>query len=169
MKRMLLTIAAVTIAAALSGQRTSLDDFFSKYSNRDGYTSVVINGSLLNFLGDSDNTDRHGNPLSKVTSIRLVVRDKAATPASESIVSEIRGVIRRGRYDELMSVRDDGADIRFVARMNRDIVNELLLIIDGEKEAVIQLEGNLTREEASQLVSNGDGIAILEGLEFGDK
>lgn len=170
MKRMLLTIAVVAIAAAVSGQKTSLDDFFSRYSDRDGYTSVVISGSLFKFLGESENTGRDGNALSKITSIRLVVRDKEDTPMGESLLTEVRSIIRKGRYDELMSVRDDGADIRFMARMERDMVRELLLVIDGDDEAVVQIEGNLTRDEASELFSShGDGLAILEGLEIGDK
>jgi len=170
MKRILTTIAAVIIAATLSGQRTSLDDFFSRYSDREGYTSVVISGNLLNFLGGSENTDREGNALSKITSIRLVVREKENTAAGENIVSEIRSIIRRGRYDELMSVRDDGDDIRFMARTERDMVRELLLIIDGENQAVIQIEGNLTRDDASELFTHdGEGLAILEGLEIGGK
>jgi len=170
MKRMLLAIAAMIIASAVSGQRTSLDDFFTRYSDRDGYTSVVVNGNLLKFLGESGNTDRDGNALSKITSIRLVVREKENSSPGESLVSEIRGIIRRGRYDELMSVRDDGADIRFMARMERDMVRELLLIIDGKDEAVIQIEGNLTRDEASELISgDGKGLAILEGLEIEGK
>lgn len=170
MKRMLLAVAAVIIASAVSGQRSSLDDFFSRYSDRDGYTSVVINGNLLNFLGESGNTDRDGNTLKKITSIRLVVREKENSSPGESLVSEIRGIIRRGRYDELMSVRDDGAVIRFMARMERDMVRELLLVIDGKDEAVIQIEGNLTRDEASELFrSDGEGLALLEDLEIGVK
>ena len=170
MKRMLLTIAVVIIASAVSGQRTSLDDFFSRYSDRDGYTSIVINGNLLKFLGESENRDRDGDALSKITSIRLVVREKDNSSSGESLVSEIRGIIRRSRYDELMSVKDDGADIRFMARMEMDMVRELLLVIDGKDEAVIQVEGNLTRDEASELfTSNGEGLAILEGLEIRGK
>lgn len=170
MKRMLLTIAVVIIASAVSGQRTSLDDFFSRYSDRDGYTSVVISGDLLKFLGESENSDRDGNAISKITSIRLVVREKDNSFSGESLVSEIRGIIRRSRYDELMSVRDNGADIRFMARMEMDMVCELLLVIDGKDEAVIQVEGNLTRDEASELfTSNGEGLAILEDLEIGGK
>jgi hypothetical protein len=170
MKRMFLLIAAVAIAAAVSGQRTSLDDFFSKYSNRDGYTSVVINGSLLKFLGESRDCDRDGNPVRKITSIRLVVRDKEKFPAGEGLLTEIRGIIRRGRYDELMTVRDDGADLRFMARMDKEMIRELLLVIDGEDQAVVQIEGNLTRDEAEELFrSNGEGLAILEGLEIEGK
>ena len=170
MKRILITIAAVIMASSVSGQRTSLDDFFSRYSDREGYTSVVISGNLLNFLGGSENTDREGNALSKITSIRLIVREKENSAPGESLVSEIRGIIRRGRYDELMSVRDDGANIRFMARMERDMVPELLLVVDGEDEAVIQVEGNLTRDEASELFSSdGEGLAILEGLEIDGK
>lgn len=170
MKRMFLLFAAVAITAAVSGQRSSLDDFFSKYSNRDGYTSVVINGSLLNFLGESGDSGRSGNPVRKITSIRLVVREKNKFPAGEGLLTEIRGIIRRGRYDELMTVRDDGADLRFMARMDNDMIRELLLIIDGDDQAVVQIEGNLTRDEAEELFrTNGEGLAILEGLEIEGK
>lgn len=170
MKRMLLLIAAVAIAAAASGQRTSFDDFFSKYSNRDGYTSVVINGNLLNFLGESGKIDRSGNPVGKISSVRLVVREKDKFPAGESLTAEIRSIIRRGRYEELISVRDDGADLRFMARMDREMIRELILVIDGDDQAVVQIEGNLTRDEAEELFrSNGEGLAILEGLEIEGK
>lgn len=170
MKRMFFAVVAVLIAAAVSGQRTSLDDFFSKYSNREGYTSVVINGSLLNFLGESGKRDRSGNPVGKITSVRLVVMEKDKFHSGESLTAEIRSIIRRGRYEELISVRDDGADIKFMARMDREIIKELILVIDGDDQAVVQIEGNLTRDEAEELFrSNGEGLAILEELEIEGK
>ncbi len=168
MKRMVLTIAVITFAASLAAQRLSADEFFNKYNDREGYTTVVINGSLLGFLGhcESDDSD---NPLSKITSIRLVIREKDSFPVTGGFLPEIRNIIRRGRYEELMSVRNRDTDLRFMVRSERDIVKEMLLVIDGDDEAVIRIEGNLTRDEASRLFeSNGKGLAILEGLEISE-
>lgn len=166
MKRMVLTIAVIVFAASLAAQRQSADEFFNKYSDREGYTTVVINGSLLGFLGHCESDDPV-NPLSKITSIRLVVRERDSFPVTEGFLPEIRNIIRRGRYEELMSVRKSGTDLRFMVRSERDIVKEMILVIDGDDEAVIQIEGNLTRDEASRLFeSDGEGIAILEGLEI---
>ncbi len=166
MKRMVFTLAVVAITAAVYGQRQQVDEFFSKYSDRDGYTTVVISGSLLNFLNSREDYESD-SPLRKITSIRIVVREKDQSPMSEGLLPEIRSIIRRGKYEELMSVRDDEADLRFMVRTERDIIREILLVIDGNDEAVVQIEGNLTRDEASELFeSHGKGLAILEGLEI---
>ncbi len=166
MKRMVFTIVVIAFAAAVYGQRQQVDEFFSKYSDREGYTTVVISGSLLNFLDNRADGDMD-NPLRKITSIRILVREKDQSPFSEGLLPEIRSIIRRGKYEELMSVRDDDANLRFMVRTERDIIREILLVIDGNDEAVIQIEGNLTRDEASELFeSNGKGLAILEGLEI---
>lgn len=66
-----------------------------------------------------------------------------------------------------MTVRDSDTDLRFMVRSESDMVREILLIVDGDDEAVIQIEGNLTRDEASRLFqSDGKGLSILEGLEI---
>jgi hypothetical protein len=169
MKRMVFTIAALALAVSLLGQGNPVDEFFNKFSDKKGYTTVVINGNLLGFLDNRDDefTD---NPIRKVTSIRLVVREKDESPGNEPLLPDIRNIIRRGRYEELMSVRNDGNDLRFMVRIDGEIVREILLVIDGDDEAVIQIEGSLTRDEASRLVqTNGKGLAILEGLETSGK
>jgi hypothetical protein len=166
MKRMVFALAVFTFTAAINGQKQQVDEFFSKYSNREGYTTVVVSGTLLNFL-DSRDGDDMDNPARKITSIRVVVRDKDKSPLAEGLLPDIRAIIRRGKYEELMSVRDNESDLQFMARIERDIIREILLVVDGHDEAVIQIEGNLTRDEASELFeSNGKGLSILEELEI---
>ena len=166
MKRMVFTIAVLAFATALSAQRLTADDFFNRYSDSEGYTTVVVNGSLLGFLGHCESDDPE-NPLSKITSIRLVVRENDKFPAADGFLPEIRNIIRKGRYEELMSVKNSDTDLRFMVRTEREIVKEILLVVDGDDEAVIQIKGNLTRDEASRLFeSDGKGLAILEGLEI---
>ncbi|MCU0458789.1 MAG: DUF4252 domain-containing protein [Bacteroidales bacterium] len=166
MKKMVLTVAVVAFTAAVYGQKQQLDEFFNRYSDREGYTTVVISGSLLGLIDNRDD-DYPDNPIRKITSIRVVVRERDKAPFKDELLPEIRNIIRRGKYEELMSVRDDDADLRFMVRTERDIIREILLLIDGEDEAVIQIEGNLTRDEASELFeSNGKGLAILEELEI---
>ena len=57
MKRMVFTIAVLAFATALSAQRLTADDFFNRYSDSEGYTTVVVNGSLLGFLGHCESDD----------------------------------------------------------------------------------------------------------------
>ena len=51
MKRIVFAFAALAFAASLSAQRLSADEFFAKYSGREGYTTVEISGSLYGLLG----------------------------------------------------------------------------------------------------------------------
>jgi len=166
MTRMVFAIAALAFAASLSAQRLSADEFFNKYSGRDGYTTVEVSGSLLGILGCRED-ETADNPLRKITSIRVLVREKDKFLSAEGFIPEIRSIIKRGRYEELMTVRDSDTDLRFMVRSESDMVREILLIVDGDDEAVIQIEGNLTRDEASRLFqSDGKGLSILEGLEI---
>ena len=96
-----------------------------------------------------------------------MVRENDKFPAADGFLPEIRNIIRKGRYEELMSVKNSDTGLRFMVRTEREIVKEILLVVDGDDEAVIQIKGNLTRDEASSLFeSDGKGLAILEGLEI---
>jgi hypothetical protein len=166
MKRMVLTFAVIAFTASLAAQRLSADEFFNKYSDRDGYTTVVINGSLLVSLVTAKAMIRKTRfvkspPYGWLSGRRMV------SLQMPDFLSEIRNIIRRGSYEELMSVRDVDTDLRFMVRSDREMVKEMLLVIDGDDAAVIQIKGNLTRDEASRLFeSDGEGLAILEGLEI---
>ena len=171
MKRILFAISLLTLTAALSAQRATLDDFFGRYEDREGYTSIVINGSILKSFAKSGEQGDEDTVTGKITSIRLVIRDKDKCPGSQALIPELRNIIRRGRYEELMTVRDEGSDIRFMARMEGDMVRELVMMAEGhDNEVVAQISGRFTREEASGIMNNnGDRLAILEDLEINAK
>ncbi|NLE35244.1 MAG: DUF4252 domain-containing protein [Bacteroidales bacterium] len=171
MKRILFAISLLTLTAALSAQRATLDDFFGRYDDREGYTSIIINGSILKSFVCSGQADDQDDITGKITSIRLVIRDKDKCKDSDAMIPELRNIIRRGRYEELMTVRDEGSDIRFMVKMEDEMVRELVMMAEGhDSEVVAQISGRFTREEASGIMANnGDRLAILEGLEIDAK
>ncbi len=170
MKRMVLTVLIAAFAVVLYGQRSSLDGFFDSYSDRDGYTSVTINGNLFGLLKSSEKqADKKGSD-QKITSVRIVSREKATGLSGAGFLSEIRGVIRRGGYEELVTVKDHDTDLRIMIKGRGDAIREILVVASGEKEAVIQICGNLTREDVERLSENhADGLAQLEMLESSGK
>jgi len=166
MKRMVFTLVIAALAASLYGQRDPLDDFFSNYSDREGYSSVIINGNIFGLLKAFDDDPELENLDRKVTSIRIVSRKGSLTTEENNLLSEIGKVIRRGRYEELMTVRDQDSDLRFMVKSRGDVITELLVVSAGENEAVIQVCGKLTREDVERMSEgNGEGLARLEILE----
>lgn len=170
MKRMVLTLLIAAFAVVLYGQRNSLDSFFDSYSDRDGYTSVTINGNFFGLLRCLDEDAEIEGPERKITSVRIVSRERESGFPGTDFLSEIRGVIRRGGYEELMTVKDHDDDLRVMVKGRDDAISEILVIASGEKEAVIQICGHLTREDVDRLSENhAEGLAQLEMLESSGK
>ena len=170
MKRMVLTVLIAAFAVVLYGQRNSLDGFFDSYSDRDGYTSVTINGNLFGLLKSFDEDGDFKGAEQKITSVRIVSRERETALSGAGFLSEIRGVIRRGGYEELMTVKDHDTDLRVMVKGRNDAIREILVVASGEKEAVIQICGNLTREDVDRITEkHADGLAQLEMLESSGK
>jgi len=170
MKRMVLTVLIAAFAVSLFSQRNLLDDFFDNYSGRDGYSSVTIDGNLFSLLRNFDDDPDLEGLDRKITSIRIVSREKDNGFSGEGFLSEIRGVIRRGRYEELVTVKDPDTDLRIMVKSSGDAIREILVVASGENEAVIQISGHLTREDVDRLSENhAEGLARLELLETSGK
>jgi hypothetical protein len=166
MKKMVLAVIITLCASALYGQRDPMDDFFSTYSDQEGYTVVNISGSLFGLLKKCDDDPDMENMSHKITSVRIVSREGDHDFGRPDFKSDLKGVIRRGRYEELMKVNNPDEDVLVLVKTDRDIIKEILVIASGDNEAVVQIKGNLTRDDVEHLsLDHDDGLATLEELE----
>jgi hypothetical protein len=166
MKRIFLTVIIAAFAAAIYGQKNSLDDFFNKYSGIEGYNSVIINGNFFGFLKNFDDDPDLANLDKKVTSIRVLSRKKNVQVDVPDFMPDLRNIIKHGNYEEMITVKNSEDDIRFLVKGKGDIINEILIVASGDDDAVIQIKGNLTQEDVDRISENHTGgIARLEQLE----
>ncbi len=170
MKRMVLSIIITVCAGALYGQRDALDDFFNTYSDQDGYTVVNISGNLFGLIKKFDDDPELSDLDRKITSVRIVSREGGRGFDGTDFLSDLKGVIRRGGYEELMKVNNTDEDLLFLVKSDRDIIKEVLIIASGDNETVIQIKGNLTKDEVEHLsIDHEEGLARLELLETSGK
>lgn len=166
MKRAILTVFIAAFAALLYGQKNSTDDFFNRYSGRDGYSSVIINGNIFSLLKNFDDDCESENSDRKVTSIRILSRDRDTDPGNHEFISEIRNIVKRGGYEEMITVKDSEDDVRFLVKTDGDVINELLIMASGDDDAVIQIKGRLTEDDVNRIFENhSEAVARLEQLE----
>jgi hypothetical protein len=166
MKRMVLFLTLAMFAMALNAQKDALDEFFASYSGRDGYTSVIINGNIFGLIKNLDDDPDLAYLDEKITSVRIVSRKESYTGNENSFMSELKGEIKRGGYEELMTVKDSDDNVLVLVKTSGKSVSELLIIASGDSEAVIQIKGKLTRDDVDRLSrNNGEGLARLELLE----
>ncbi len=145
MKRPLLFILFILLSANAKSQK-SVDALFSKYSGKDGYVSLTVSGNLLKFSTCSDNDNCM--PLS-ITEIRILAQEDKANkdPGFCNII--LKG-IDLDDYEEFMRVRESDQDFRMLVKAEGRKYKELLLIAGGEDNALIQIKGDMSYNEAKK-------------------
>jgi len=148
MKRLTLFLV-LTIAATFAYGQKSIDALFEKYAGRDGFTTVTINGSLLklaHLLGDKD--DENAFPV-HITEIRVLSQEDDHMKVDNFYNSVINDIDLKN-YDEFMRVKKSDQDVRMLVRSEGNRFKEFLLIAGGEDNAIVQIKGNMTYEEAKK-------------------
>ncbi len=164
MKRLLVFIVLTITATLVYGQK-SIDDLFDRYAGRDGFTTVTINGNLLKLahcLGENDEKDAF--PLN-ITEIRILAQEDSSIKVENFYNSVIKDIDLKN-YDEFMRVKKSDQDLRMLVRSEGNKFKEFLLIAGGESNALIQVKGNMTYEEAKKFSKDAEKN---HGLNFTEK
>ncbi len=149
MKKIFGIIAAVLFSATLSGQK-SIDDLFSKYGGKEGFTTVTINGGLLK-LAAAFGGEEHDKSLPKdITLIRILSQDKEGDARVENFYDAVIKDIDLSKYEEFMRVKESGQEVRMLVRTEGNMFKEFLLISGGKDNALIQIKGSMTFDEAKK-------------------
>jgi len=161
----LLVFIVLTITATLVNGQKSIDELFDRYAGRDGFTTVTINGNLLKLahcLGENDEKDAF--PLN-ITEIRILAQEDSSIKV-ENFYNSVINDIDLKNYDEFMRVKKSDQDLRMLVRSEGNKFKEFLLIAGGESNALIQVKGNMTYEEAKKFSKDAEKN---HGLNFTEK
>jgi hypothetical protein len=151
MKKLLLFVVLLITFTFVYGQK-SIDALFDKYAGKDGFTTVTINGNLLKLASCFDNdADSDDNSIPAcITQLRILSQEDK-TLKVENFYEMVIKDIDLSTYEEFMRVKDSDQDLRMLVRADGNKFKEFLLIAGGEDNAVIQIKGSLTFNEAKRL------------------
>jgi hypothetical protein len=128
MKRLLLFVFLTISGTIVYGQK-SIDALFDRYAGRDGFVTVTINE--IRILAQEDENLKVENFYD------MVIKD-----------------INLDLYEEFMRVKGSEQDLRMLVRSEGKKFKEFLLIAGGEDNALIQIKGNMTYDEAKKFSSD---------------
>jgi hypothetical protein len=126
-------------------QNATVDKLFDKYSGADGFTSVDISAGLFELFAEIDADDPEfedmQNALKGLKSMRLLAYsiegEKGNAAERDQFIDDIKKTVPFDEFKELMVVKDKDANINFYAKSNKQIINEMIMIVDGKDEAVL--------------------------------
>jgi hypothetical protein len=144
-KLVLFTILTITVTFGY-GQK-SIDALFEKYAGSNGFTTVTINGNLLKLAGCFDK-DESSMP-AEITEIRILAQEDENIKV-ENFYDMVIKDIDLNLYEEFMRVKESNQDVRMLVRAEGDNFKEFLLISGGEDNALIQIKGNMSFDEAKK-------------------
>lgn len=146
-------IPLLMLPAAASAQQRDFNDFYRKYSGREGYTSIEITAEMARMLGNAvtsrtDNT-RLGELLGDIRSIRIVV----SKWLHDDYRSDMERLTSGGAYRLMSVVTRDGQTTRFYYTGNqRSGDAEFLMLSTGAAEnVVVNIFGAFDIKDISQL------------------
>lgn len=177
MKRIILaavTMLLLTSAQLLNAQNSSAIALFDKYGGKDGFTTVSISKDLFGMFAsmnaddpDSKEVQAMMQQLDGIKILMYETKDSNNTDAGLASFKSELGKLQTSGYSELMDVKQPNESVKFLAMKKGDKIGELLLIINGEKEAgFISISGTIDMATIGKLskTMNFEGMDKLEEL-----
>ena len=161
-----------TMPLILLAQKSSVDSFFSRYSDQEGYTSVEVTKGLFELFAEIDADDPEFEDFQKAVggleSLKLLAysTEKGNLETKEKFHKDIMSSIPFSEYKELMVIKDSDANVNFYAKNNAQIITEMIMVVDGKDEAVLlSMTGNIDLNYVAKLGKSMN----LEGMNYLEK
>lgn len=167
MKKLSLITIALIMPLFIFAQQSAVDKLFEKYGGKDGFTTVSINKGMFEMLKDMDPEDEDLKALAKIESVKVLAVEDEEMIKGVNFYDEIMKSLNVEEYEELVTVKQSDQDVKILVKQTGNIIQELLIVVGGEDNALVYIKGNIQLKDLSGL-SDGfsmDGLEALELLE----
>jgi hypothetical protein len=155
------------VAATISSfaQDDAITKYFNKYVEDERFSAVYISPKMFNMVSKIEIEDMEPEVQEVIRSMKglriLHTEQNAVQYYNEALKN-----IPTSEYEVLLTARDNGENVRFLVRDNGDIVEELLMIVGGEKNfALLSFIGNIDLKKIGKLAKALD----IDNLQYLDK
>lgn len=168
-----LMIALVMLPIMVSAQSSSIDKLFDKYSGEEGFTSVNISKSMFAFfaklegIGDDDFSEMQ-EVIDNLNGLKILSCDSRNSERLEDFRNEINRMLKRNDFEELMVMKENNNEVKFMIKNEGDDIIELLLIAGEDDDlAIISFFGIIDLQAISRLSKTVkiNGMDHLQGLD----
>jgi len=165
MKKLSLIAITVLIPLISMAQNAAIEKLFDKYQGNDGFTTVLVTQDAFKMISSMESAEGElDNPLSKIKSVRVLAQEEEVDIEGLNFYDELKKDMDFDQYVELVVVQEKDQDVWVMAREDNGRLGELLVIVGGEENVLVWIEGSFTLEELSEL-SNLGGIDHLDILD----
>jgi hypothetical protein len=158
MKRLLMTVLLLIPLFGMAQSDSPIDKLFSKYANKDGFTTVNISGKMLSFASQMDDSkSKDSELLGKISGIRILSADDKELNKTLNFYKELEadGFFKNNNYEVLMEVTEKNEIVRFFGKSGeKGTLSDLLLVIGGNENTLINISGVIDPKDIGKITGS---------------
>lgn len=167
----LVVLVVMMIAASGAFAQDAITKFFNKYQNDETFSVVNISSRMFGLFTKMEAETAEDkevlDAISKIKGLRILGKEDARN--ARELYKEAFTLIPTAEYEELMSVRDEDKDMKFMIKESGGKISELLMVMGGNDDfMVLSLFGEIDLKQVSRIGRRLD-VKGLENLEKMDK
>jgi hypothetical protein len=169
MKKYFVFLVLFSMASGLFAQNKAIEQLFQKYSDRDGFTSVVITKNMFQLFANVDNpTDDEFLKTVKGLDFIKILSIKGETEG-KTFYQELLTAIPEKEYKELMTIKETGSLVRFLTLEKDGVIRELIMVSNSKEESnMIWMAGIIDMKTVGK-IAQGLHVEGMEDLEKAGK
>lgn len=155
----------ISTAVASMAQNDAITKYFNKYVDDTKFSAVYISPKMFQMVSKIEIEDMEPEVQEVIRSMKglRILHTEQNTLA---LYAEAMKTIPTSEYEVLLTARENGENVRFLVKDNGDIVEELLMIVGGEKNfALMSFIGNIDLKKIGKLAKALD----IDNLEYLNK
>lgn len=135
-QKIIFIIAILLVANATFAQNDAISKFFKQYENDQNFTVISISPKMFKMMSKVkwDNVSNDvKQTINQLTSFRMLTSEKNGVRVYNEAIQKLN----IGSYDEIMSIKDKGENVRFFIKEANSRINELVMLVGTQSEFVL--------------------------------
>lgn len=163
MKKVALFIPVLLMPLLLTAQETPIDKLFKKYYGKEGFTTVLVTEDMFEVISnmEKEKGDVEAS-LGKIKRVRVIAQDDTTEMKGVNFMDELKGA-QFDDYKELVMVKEADQEVLILAKEEDGKILELLVLVGGEENVLVSVEGKFTMEDLEAL-GDLDGLDKLDHI-----
>jgi hypothetical protein len=157
------------MATSAIAQNKAIEQLFKKYSDIDGFTSVVITKNMFQLFANVENP-KNDDFLRTVKNLDFIkILSVHGESEGKSFYKEILPAIPESQYKELMTIKEVDSQVRFLTMEKDGVIKELIMVSYGKEESsLIWMTGIIDMKTVAKIAGSMN-VSGMENLEKAGK
>jgi len=143
-----------------------VSEAFTKYRYRKGVTTITVPGWVIGMAarwGDLEKEERQ--LLKSIDQVKVLSIEDDDLNARTNLHKAFFETVRERRdLEELMVVREHDAQLTIFGKINGEAIEEMVILVGGDENALVYLKGNLHASLINQMVKGDSRKKFLSSV-----